>query len=135
MKIETKDSEGKPNGYLIPIWSALERPELRPEQVYLTAIAPRSRKGPHLHNVRRGVFSVLSGRVIVQVRLLNGTYSGYPLWPGQPIVMVAPGTPCALYNYGDREALVLNMPSPAWSKEAPDDWPVEDWEDPKGWNW
>ena len=35
--------------------------------------------------------------------------------------------------YGDTEALVLNMPSPAWSKEDPDDWPVLNWQDPEGW--
>ena len=39
----TKDSKGKPNGYVLEIWSALVNPELRPDQVYLTAVAPHAR--------------------------------------------------------------------------------------------
>lgn len=53
---------------------------------------------------------------------------------GQGTLHVPPGYPCALYNYGDTEALVLNMPSPAWSKDDPDECPVEDWKDPEDWH-
>lgn len=134
MKIETRDTEGRPNGWILPCWSALEHPEWRPEQVYVTAIAPHARKGPHLHQVRRGMFVCLTGNVLIRWINHLGSYRQTPLAPdaGGPFIVKA-GMSCALYNRGSREALVLNMPSPAWSKEDPDDWPVENWEDPPGW--
>ncbi len=84
--------------------------------------------------VRRGLFVCLKGTVRIVKRDLHGFYSR--IIGGEEIyglVIVAPGTPCAIYNYGDEEALVLNMPSPAWSKEEPDEWPVEGWQDPEDW--
>ena len=134
MKIETKDTEGRVNGWLAPIWNALEQPELRPEQVYLTAIAPHSRKGPHLHMHRRGLFFCVIGKVLVRIRRSNGSLFDIRIGMAVEKIDVPPGYPCALYNYGDTEALVLNMPSPAWSKDNPDDWPVENWQDPEDWN-
>jgi mannose-6-phosphate isomerase-like protein (cupin superfamily) len=133
LKIETRDTAGNINGWVLPLWSALEHPELRPDQVYVTAIAPHSRKGPHLHRRRRGLFACVSGRFSVWIQLSDGTYDGYSIEPGEPPTFVPAGIPCALYNYGDTEALVVNMPSPAWSADDPDEWPVEDWQDPPGW--
>lgn len=132
MKIPTKDTEGRPNGWLLPIWNANQRPELRPDQVYVTAIAPRSRKGPHLHMRRRGMFSAVSGSALIRI-LYEGQYEQRILKPGESFAVISPEIPCALYNYGDAEALVLNMPSPAWSAEEPDDHPVTDWKDPQDW--
>jgi mannose-6-phosphate isomerase-like protein (cupin superfamily) len=131
MKIPTLDTEGLPNGYLQPIWNALDSPHLRPDQVYVTAIAPHSRKGPHLHMRRRGMFVCISGKTHLRA-LTEGVYEEFELscWP---LLVIPPGVPCALYNYGDTEALVLNMPSPAWSAEDPDDHPVLDWKDPEDW--
>jgi mannose-6-phosphate isomerase-like protein (cupin superfamily) len=130
MKIPTKDTEGRPNGWLMPIWNALDSPHLRPDQVYVTAIAPHARKGPHLHMRRRGYFTVLTGEITISCPQSFGTVTCKPGWPP---VFVAAGNSCALYNYGDTEALVLNMPSPAWSAENPDDHPVTDWKDPEDW--
>lgn len=133
MKIETKDTAGVPNGWLLPVWNSGERPDLRPDQVYVTAIAPGCRKGPHLHMKRRGMFACVAGSVrIVYVDSVNKRWSA-ELVPGSAPFVVNPGSPCALYNFGETEALVINMPSPAWSKEQPDDWPVEFWTDPEGW--
>jgi len=171
LKHLTKDSNGKPNGYVIPIWSELEdpnwpldlilgaivaelwdlkviapqcfyaaardafrNPELRPSQVYLTAAFPHTRKGPHLHMKRRGLFVCAKGKVNLIARLYAP--DGQPiraeistLIPGDHAVLVAPGMAAAIYNDWDEEALVLNLPSPAWSKEDPDEWPVEGWID------
>ena len=71
----------------------------------------------------------------VRIRLLipcenRNEYYDFKSEPSSPsAVVVHPGTAAALYNDTDEEALVINMPSPAWSKEAPDEWPVEGWED------
>lgn len=133
MKIETKDTEGRPNGWILPIWSVLEDPDRQPYQVYVTAVALRSRKGPHMHKTRRGMFTVIHGAVTIRVRYSDGAYTDYHMGPSGSTVNVSPGEPCALYNYGDTEALVLNMPAPAWSKDDPDEWPVENWVDPADW--
>jgi hypothetical protein len=53
--------------------------------------------------------------------------------PGGEYCFVPCGTPAALYNIGDGEALVLNMPNPSWSQENPDEWPVTHWQDPADW--
>lgn len=129
MKIETRGADGRLNGYLIPIWNALEDPGLRPEQVYLTVVAPGAVKGPHLHKARRGFFRCIKGNVRIVTRRADGVYVAF--MSGEDFhyapVVVMPGTPAAIYNDGDVEAFVLNMPSPAWSRSEPDEWPVEDW--------
>lgn len=131
MKIPTVDSTGKPNGYVIPIWNANEEPELRPDQVYLTAVAPHSHKGPHLHKVRSGLFCCIKGNVRIVWRC-GLMYISDPSGEDYDYqcISIRPGTPACIYNDSDEEALVLNMPSPAWCAEDPDECPVEDWNPP-----
>jgi len=74
---------------------------------------------------------VISGSVTIRSRRRDCKYSEST---GERLTVVPPGFACALYNHGDTEALVLNLPSPGWSKELPDEWPVFDWKDPEGWN-
>ena len=128
MKIETKDSQGNVNGYLVPIWNVLDGPQV--DQVYLTVIAPGAVKGPHLHMKRRGLVKVIVGRVKLVIR---GKESGIYLSTGMGVetdpIPVSPGTPAALYNIGEGEAYVLNMPSTSW---RPDD---QDEHEVKGWNY
>ena len=132
-KIETKDEDGKPTGWLLPLWNALDNPELRPEQVYVTVVAPRSRKGPHLHKVRRGCFVCIKGNVRILMQRNDGISTFYNVRKSGEendyrMVIVPAGIPCAIYNDSATEdAYVLNMPSPAWSKDDPDDWPVANW--------
>lgn len=131
-KIETQDSNGNQNGWVLPIWSELTEPGLRPAQVYITAIGPGMRKGPHLHHKRRGVFFCISGKVLVR-KVYEGDVIDKIIEPGSGYVFVPKGTPAALYNLGMDEAMVLNMPNPSWSKYDPDEHPVENWTDPEGW--
>lgn len=128
MKIPTKDANGNPNGYLVPIWNVNEQPLLRPDQVYLTVVAPGTCKGPHLHMKRRGLFCCISGDITITTRE-NGEYktecSGEHF--DYKIIEVPAGVPAYICSWRKRKALVLNMPSPAWSADDPDEWPVEDW--------
>jgi len=141
-KIPTFDSDGNPNGWILPVWNELDKPDLAPAQIYVTAIAPRTRKGPHLHMVREGRFHVISGNV----RIVTKRAGKLTAPDGETVdadltlihsrnepVLVTAGVLCALYNYGDTEALVINMPNAAWSKENPDDHPVTNWQDPADW--
>ena len=125
-KIITEDQTGYVNGWLMPIWNVNED-ESRPEQVYVTAVAPYCSKGPHLHKNRIGRFTLVTGRVEVRIRTAGGEYHDIRMFRGGQLLISA-GLPCAIYNTGDTEALLINMPSPAWSKEDPDEWPVENWE-------
>jgi len=127
MKIPTKDASGNENGWVLPVWNCRES-DYRPDQVYLTAVAPHSSKGPHLHKVRRGFFSCISGNVVIVTRK-NGAHEEHRLgiYNAHKPLKIEPGTACQIVNHMDREAILLNMPSPSWSAEEPDEWPVEDW--------
>lgn len=131
MKLETKITTGKdgnPNGWLLPIWNATQS-DYRPEQVYLTVVSPASVKGPHLHLIRAGRFVCVKGNVRIVTRQWD-TYASHETGDvaGFNVVNVPPGMACAIYNVGDEDAYVLNMPSPAWTLEQPDDHPVAGWE-------
>lgn len=121
-RITTKDQSGAPNGWLLPVWNIHDGPQI--SQVYVTAIAPGMSKGPHLHMKRRGLFCRLTGAVLLATRDLEGNYTTHDIT--EP-VLVPSGTPAALYNIGTTEALVLNMPHPAWRQDDQDEWPVEGW--------
>lgn len=131
-RIITRNSNGLPTGWLLPIWHADDGPPI--EQVYLTAISQGAMKGPHLHKRRRGLFACIRGHVRIVWREESGRYRSEDLPPNSPDrpnrVVIEPGTPAALYNIGEGEAYVLNMPSPPWRINEPDEWPVENWNPP-----
>lgn len=124
-KIQTKGSDGKVNGWLLPIWNTLDGP--RVDQVYLTVINQGAMKGPHLHYKRRGLFKVISGSVLLVIRNQYGVYLSTEVNVDMDPIPVSPGVPAALYNLGVGDAYVLNMPSPTWRPDDQDEWPVEGW--------
>lgn len=124
-KVTTRNSEGQQNGWLLPIFNVhdgLINPDQYPKQVYLTAIAPGEIKGPHLHLKRWGLFTCVRGNAKVVVRTELG-FEEY--FTGEDFdfatIQVPAGLPAALQNVGDGEALVLNMPSPAWHVDDQDE--------------
>lgn len=122
--ITTLGADNKQNGVLVPLWTIDSG--IRVEQVYLTTVLPWKVKGPHLHKVRRGLFACVQGEVLVVVCQM-GMYKTYSIRRGDPMILVPPGVPAALYNPLGIEALVLNFPSPPWREDDKDEWPVEDW--------
>lgn len=125
-RIPTKDADGNPNGYVTPIWNAAYD-SYRPEQAYITSVAPGCVKGPHLHHVRSGAFTVIRGTVLIVTRV-NGEYIELRCSADKPsTVYVSPGTPAAMYNMSGNEALILNMPTPPWKADDQDEHPVEGW--------
>ncbi len=127
-KVTTYAPDGTPNGYLVPIYNVHDRmpsgesARAEPQQVYCTAIAPFAIKGPHLHHIRTGRFTCLQGNL----RLVAKTATGYDeYFSGQDhdylTVEVPPGVAVALQNLGGSDALVLNMPSPAWTPDMNDE--------------
>lgn len=128
--IETRSGAG-PNGWLLPIWNAAED-GWRPEQVYLTVVAPGAQKGPHLHRKRCGRFVCIAGNALIVQRVMTHVGIAYvSLWTGAThdfaMVEIPPGVPAAIYNPGALPAYVLNLPSPPWRPDDQDEWPVEGW--------
>ncbi|MDD2762787.1 MAG: WxcM-like domain-containing protein [Opitutaceae bacterium] len=121
----TKNAQGQPNGWLVPIFNVHESPVAPaqfPQQVYLTVVAPGQVKGPHLHLSRWGLFTCIKGdaRIIVRTEAgyeehLTGESHGFAT------VQVPAGIPAALQNIGREEAYILNMPAPAWRPDAQDE--------------
>lgn len=122
--IETLDIHGESNGWLLPIWHVDSG--VKVEQVYLTVVNPGCFKGPHLHLKRRGLLSCIRGVVTVVTRL-GQEYHEQLLCAGVDAFEIPPGVAAAIYNTGDEEAFVLNMPSPPWRKDEPDEHKVKDW--------
>jgi len=127
-KIVTRNKEGKINGWLLPIYNindGLIALEQHPKQVYLTVVAPKEIKGPHLHLKRWGLFTCIKGNIKIVVK----TSEGYKeFFTGEDYefatIQVPAGVPAALQNIGHEEAYVLNMPSPAWREDDQDEHPV-----------
>ncbi|HEY0003252.1 MAG TPA: WxcM-like domain-containing protein [Pyrinomonadaceae bacterium] len=124
-KFFTKDEEGAANGYLVPIYNIHDgffAKGREPQQVYLTAVAPHALKGPHLHLIRTGFFTCIKGNVRVVVKTPEG-YGEY--FSGEDYdyqsIEIPTGVPAVIQNLGDEDALVLNMPSPAWTPEMQDE--------------
>ena len=124
-KFITKDSNGHENGFLVPIYNVHDgffEAGKEPQQVYLTVIAPRQIKGPHLHFIRTGCFTCIKGNA----RFILKTEHGYEVvLSGEAheyrTVIVPTGVPAALQNLGDEDAYVLNMPNPAWTPTMHDE--------------
>ena len=124
-RIPTFDPAGQQNGYLIPIYNVNDgffAPGKEPQQVYLTVVAPRACKGPHLHFIRTGFFTCIKGNVRIVVKV-EGEYQEY--YSGESYeylsVEVPVGISAVIQNIGDEEAFVLNMPNPAWTPEMKDE--------------
>lgn len=125
MRIQTRDANGKPNGWVLPVWNSRET-EYRPAQVYVTAVAPFSSKGPHLHRKRSQNYRCIVGHV--QIISRNGDeYTTHRLGPYSDAVIVPAGTPSQIINLMDQEAILVNCPDVAWASDDQDEWPVEDW--------
>jgi hypothetical protein len=123
--IVTRNGTNAVTGFLLPVYNIHDgffAPGREPEQVYLTVIAPRAIKGPHLHFVRTGCFVCIKGNA----RFILKTASGYEIYLSGEVhdylmVEVPTGTPAALQNLGDDEAYVLNLPFPAWTPTMNDE--------------
>lgn len=124
-KFVTKGHAGEPNGYLVPIYNIHDgffAPGKEPQQVYLTTVEPGKVKGPHLHFIRTGFFTCIKGNVRVIMKLESGyrvLYSGED--HDYLSIEVPTGVPAAIQCLGDQEAMMLNMPSPAWTPDMDDE--------------
>lgn len=124
-KIITKNLDGTPNGFLVPIYNINDgffADGAEPKQVYLTVIYPGEKKGPHLHLIRTGFFTCIKGNVKIVLKI-DGCYK--ELFSGESYdyhsVEVPIGVPAMIMNEGQDEAFMLNMPCPAWTPTMNDE--------------
>jgi hypothetical protein len=124
--IHTKDKEGNPNGWVLPIAHTDDGDKI--PQVYMTTLLPGCSKGPHLHKKRMGRFVCVHGEVLIVTRK-DGEYHMESCGPlsGYKVIPVDPGIPCVIYNIGDGVAKVLAMPIPPWHAYDNDELTVDDW--------
>ena len=121
----TRDEHGETNGFLVPIYNIHDgffAEGREPQQVYMTTILPGTIKGPHLHFIRTGFFTCITGNV----RVVLKTEDGYRVFfSGEDhdylSIEVPTGTPAAVQALGDEEAYLLNMPNPAWTPDMNDE--------------
>jgi dTDP-4-dehydrorhamnose 3,5-epimerase len=121
----TKDEEGHPNGFLVPVYNIHEKffsAGKEPQQVYMTSVLPGKIKGPHLHFIRTGFFTCIKGNVRIVLKTENGYEVFYSGEDHEYLSIEVPtGIPAAVQCLGDEEALMLNMPNPAWTPEMNDE--------------
>ncbi|MBK8809916.1 MAG: WxcM-like domain-containing protein [Acidobacteria bacterium] len=124
-KFVTRDGDGEVNGFLVPLFNEHDgffAEGKEPRQVYLTTVLPGKIKGPHLHFVRTGFFTCIKGNVRVVLRV-DGDYVVFLSGESHEYrsIEIPTGVPAAVQCLGDEEALVLNMPNPAWTAEMNDE--------------
>lgn len=127
-QFKTNDDAGIENGDITLIFNEVApigvlRGHI-PQQAYLTTVLPRSKKGPHLHKKRQGLFICVAGEVTVVVR--EAQTSGlvkFVLDQSDSFgLLVPPGTAALLVNFSTEEvAGILNLPCPARDPSDPDD--------------
>jgi hypothetical protein len=117
--IMTKGNDGRPNGYVLPLTEAM----------YMTVVLPGTAKGPHLHMRRAGSFLCVHGNAELVIRDPDGEYAHVFIGElfGAGPVDVPPGYACQIRCVGDGLAKLLNVPTPAWSADDPDENPVGKW--------
>lgn len=128
-KFITYDSDKSENGYLVPIYNINDgffEKGKEPQQVYLTVIKQKKIKGPHLHYIRTGFFTCIKG----DAKFILKTDKGFEeFYSGESYdylsIEVPTGVPAALQNIGKGDALVLNMPNPAWTPDMDDEYTAD----------
>jgi dTDP-4-dehydrorhamnose 3,5-epimerase-like enzyme len=128
-KVNTKDSNGKENGWLLEMFKG---PENKTE-VYLTSVIPGSFKGFHLHRIRASRYVCLRGKVrIITYEFRNGYWNKpeTPHWDRSENtldssfpqrLLISPEVAVGIENIGDTEAWLINYPFPAYDPAQKDE--------------
>ncbi len=122
-KVQTFDSNGKPNGWLMELYKDKNTGEKT--EGYLTAALPGAFKGYHLHRVRVARYVALKGKMkITTYAQENGAWvkSETVLEAGVPKRMFIPkNIATGLENIGTEEAWLINYPDPAYDPALKDE--------------
>jgi dTDP-4-dehydrorhamnose 3,5-epimerase-like enzyme len=122
--IRTKDKlTQSENGIFVPVWRDWDsKLSIVPSMVYYMTLDPGTSKGPHLHKLRTSNITCISGKVKVVLKS-EGTYETTFLKASEPcMIEVLPLTGLLISNESDETAIVLNICSPAWHPDNPDNY-------------
>lgn len=118
-KVETFDSNKKPNGWLLEIISGRDgfTKNLR-GQVYLTVAAPGQFKGYHLHAAADYFVTCIKGKIRQIIYTASDRRREIEMGAGDfKTVFLPKGFPHALENIGREEAYVIIYRYPSWSPD------------------
>jgi predicted O-methyltransferase YrrM/uncharacterized RmlC-like cupin family protein len=125
IRIYDLECHSTPEGSMFPIyrdWDNFHEGYV-PEMVYASTMAPDTEKGPILHRKRREYITAISGEVQMEY-YEHGNLHRVPLRNKDgvsKIVTIPPGVPKKLINVDrNSEAVIINLPSPAWRPEDQD---------------
>jgi len=115
-KIDTFDSGAKRNGWLLEILSDKDKfSENLRGQVYLSVVAPRMKKGFHIHGRATYFLTCIKGKIksVVytgrrrkrEIRMGDGNYK---------TIRLLPGTAHLICNLGNEESYILVYRHPSW---------------------
>jgi dTDP-4-dehydrorhamnose 3,5-epimerase-like enzyme len=130
-RVATKGKDGAPNGWIVPIFRDYDElfKGYTVRFVYMSAVAPHTSKGPHVHHKRQGMLVPVVGRVTV-TRRVGGVYETCELDADSPGVCHIPThVAFKVANETDCEAVLLNLADHAWRQDDQDAPPVEGWEE------
>lgn len=110
-RVETKDLNGNPNGYLMEL-----NKNGRRTGSYLSVAYPGCFKGYHLHKVREANYVCVRGKLKIILFLPTVGKREFSLGPGDKL-HIPMNVPTGLSNEGDEEAWIINFPNPAYDPE------------------
>lgn len=120
--VKTRDQKGMTNGSLLEIASSLDSWSrfLAQAQVYLTTLKPKMKKGFHWHHKKTSQITCLRGSVVMGVwdgkKMREHKLSGQ-----KPVTFRIPKNHAlGFYNYGNEEAWLLNLCSPPYDPNDPE---------------
>jgi len=123
-KHETKDIIDKHvNGFMIPVWRDWDEfVKIKPSMVYVTAINPGERKGPHLHIIRDSYFVCVKGKVVFILKEESGKFTEIETGEDNPVLIEIPkGRSSVHINPTNEQSLVLAIVDPSWKPDNKDE--------------
>lgn len=115
-KIITFDLDLNQNGFLIELFK--DGPKT---SVYLSACAPSTSKGPHLHKVREANYVCIKGKIKIVLWTPSGREEHILSAEKPERLHIKTFTPTGLFNEGEEEAWIINYPSPAYDPDLKDE--------------
>lgn len=115
-KIKTAGSNNQINGIFIPLWKDYDhQPALQPRFVYFTSCLPHCRKGPYLHTKRRGLLTLIEGKIIFVYQNKNN-FEKIPLTAQEKAVLIDIPAQVGylLDNPYNEEAKLINICDHPW---------------------
>jgi dTDP-4-dehydrorhamnose 3,5-epimerase-like enzyme len=120
--VTTKDSGGQENGWLMEVASSRDgwNRFLDNAQVYVTILLPGKKKGWHLHHKKASQLTCIKGKVVIAI--WDGkNIEELVLNANKPVTVRVPKEQAiCFYNPGPEEAYILNLCSPPYDPQNPE---------------